>query len=70
LPLPTTPGTQPITVSTAPNIPQLPWTPSAARVEANHEEPDFLAEPASADAAPKPKRTHAKGRPQHGHRRH
>jgi hypothetical protein len=29
LPLPTTPGTQPITISTAPNIPQLPWTPAS-----------------------------------------
>jgi hypothetical protein len=65
LPLPTTPGTQPILISTAPNIPQLPWTPP---VLASAEARSVGAE--AVEPEPKPKRSHhAKGK-SHGHRRH
>jgi hypothetical protein len=53
-PPPTTPGTQPVTVSSAPSIPQLPWTPASGVVEP-------AAAPASADVPhphPKPKPAH------------
>jgi hypothetical protein len=65
-PLPTTPGVWPITVSDVATIPQLPWPPAPPGVEPDPEEPlEQRAAPVSADVAPKPKRSHAKGKP-HG----
>jgi hypothetical protein len=61
--LPTTPGTQPITISTAPNIPQLPWTPAVLAAEEPRSSHSVNAE--AVEPAPPPKRSHAKGKP-HG----
>jgi hypothetical protein len=62
-PPPTTPGTQPVIVSSAPSIPQLPWTPGTPPgVEPDPEEP--AAAPVSADVPPAAK--HKRKRKAHG----
>lgn len=60
VPPPSTPGTQPITISTVATIPQLPWAPASTRSmnENENDELDLEAEFEPQRVSPKPKRSH------------